>query len=76
MNTSELKIARIKKGLSQAEASKLLGVTNVTLSKWENGKSSPNWKYVEKMKKIYGEESIEEYLIAVANSIKEGVNKV
>lgn len=37
----ELKIARIRAGLSQYQVAALVGVSQQTIAKWEIGKSSP-----------------------------------
>ena len=49
-----LKAARTNAGYTQKEAAKLLGVSNVTLSNWENGISFPDAQQIEKICKLYG----------------------
>lgn len=39
----------MQKGLSQAALGKLLGVQAQTISNWENGKSEPNLKTINKL---------------------------
>lgn len=49
MFNEKLKAARKQKGLSQTELGKLLGVQAQTISNWENGKSEPNLKTINKL---------------------------
>ncbi len=49
-----LKAARTNAGLSQAEASKELGIGRDTLSNWENGKSFPDAIKIKKIEEVYG----------------------
>lgn len=39
-------IARLKNGFSQRKLAKLIGVTEVTISRWENGSRVPNASYL------------------------------
>ena len=48
-----LKKARILAELKQAEVANALGVTEATLSNWENGKTYPTIDKVIKMSKLY-----------------------
>lgn len=48
-----LKAARVNSKLNQSEAAKMLGVSSKTLWNWENGKSFPNIKMIQKIEKIY-----------------------
>lgn len=57
MNTSikiSIKSARVNKGLSQAEASKLLGVSTTTLINWERGKHNMPAEKARLMSEVYG----------------------
>lgn len=49
-----LKAARVNKGLNQAEAAKLIGVSVYTLINYEAGKSFPDVPVIEKIEKVYG----------------------
>lgn len=49
MFNEKLKVVRMQKGLSQAALGKLLGVQAQTISNWENGKSEPNLKTINKL---------------------------
>lgn len=49
-----LKAARINTGLSQAEASKKIGVSKDTLGNWERGKTYPNALHIRKIEDAYG----------------------
>ena len=46
--------ARVNAGLSQKKAAVTLGVSNKTLSKWENGESFPDALQIEKICELYG----------------------
>ena len=46
--------ARVNAGLSQKEAAVKLGVSNKTLSKWENSESFPDALQIEKICELYG----------------------
>lgn len=49
-----LRAARINRGLSQQEVAKLIGITNVTLSHWENCKSYPPIQKFRRLCSLYG----------------------
>ena len=49
-----LKAARINSGLDQKEFAKYLGVTNLTVSNWELGKSEPNLTQLKKISEVSG----------------------
>ena len=49
-----LAAARENAGLSQKEAAKALGVSNVTLWKWENYKSFPDAQQIDRICDLYG----------------------
>lgn len=49
-----LKSARVNAGLTQAAAGKALGVSGVTLSSWERGKTFPDAVQIKKIEKLYG----------------------
>ena len=46
--------ARVNAGLSQKEAAIKIGVSNKTLSKWENGKCFPDALQIKKICELYG----------------------
>ena len=48
-----LAAARVNAGLAQKEAAVMLGVSNKTLSSWENGTSFPNAQQIEKICELY-----------------------
>ena len=50
----KLVAARANKGLTQKEASKLIGVSNKTYGYWETGKSFPSVKYIPKICEVFG----------------------
>jgi transcriptional regulator with XRE-family HTH domain len=47
-----LKIARMKKKLKQAELAKLVGVSEVSIGKYEQGKGSPSTAVLIKLSKV------------------------
>lgn len=49
-----IKAARYNMGLNQKAAADKIGVSNKTLSNWENGKSFPDVPHIEKMCDLYG----------------------
>lgn len=46
--------ARKAAGLTQIQAAKLLGVTDATISQWENGETKPKTSRLAKVAEIYG----------------------
>ncbi|QLL70257.1 helix-turn-helix transcriptional regulator [Lactobacillus sp. 3B(2020)] len=50
----DLKILRIKKGLSQQEMSKQIGISQATISSWEQGQSIPSGKNIKKLASFFG----------------------
>ena len=48
-----LKAARINAGLTQKDASKVIGVSPQTLSSWEKGTTYPSVIDMENMRKVY-----------------------
>lgn len=54
MEKISLRAARINANLPQKVAAKELGVSNKTLSNWENYKTFPKQPMIEKMCKLYG----------------------
>lgn len=49
-----LKAARVNAGLTQTEASAVLGVTKATLSNWERGKTYPRADMWMRISDLYG----------------------
>ncbi len=49
-----LKAARINSGLDQKEFAKFIGVSNLTVSNWELGKSEPNLTQLKKISEASG----------------------
>lgn len=49
-----LKSARVNKGLSQKVAAQALGISNKTLSNWENGNTSPTADAIPEICRLYG----------------------
>lgn len=56
MNSTKFSLAaaRVNKGLSQKEAAKALGISNKTLSKWENYQAFPGVDMLPKIVEVYG----------------------
>lgn len=51
--TLTLKAMRVNQGYSQFELCKKLGVSQTTISSWEQGKTKPNSKNIYELAKIY-----------------------
>ena len=49
-----IKAARVNAGLSQVQVAEKLGVTQRTVSFWENGKSLPNARHIKDICELYG----------------------
>lgn len=49
-----LKTLRVEKGLSQARLAKVLGITQDSISLWENGKRFPDTQYITKLADFFG----------------------
>lgn len=64
-----LKSARVNKNLSQKEAAQKAGVSNKTLSKWENGTSFPTAEKIDVLCEMYGV-SYDNLIFLPANSLK------
>lgn len=50
----ELKLYRVRNGLSQADLASRLGVAQNSVSQWENGKRSPTLRKVAKIASVLG----------------------
>lgn len=50
-----IKEYREKEFLTQSDLAKILGVTNITINRWENGKSVPNMTQKRKLNKLFKE---------------------
>lgn len=48
-----IEAARVNKHLTQEEAGAMLGVSRVTISNWESGKSLPSLKNVKRLSDLY-----------------------
>lgn len=46
--------ARKAAGLTQIQAAQLLGVTDATISQWENGETKPKTSRLAKVAEVYG----------------------
>lgn len=54
MKKMKLRALRVNVGYTQEVASEKIGVTQKTLSNWENGVTYPNQKQIEKICTVYG----------------------
>ena len=54
MTKMTLKALRVNANLTQEVAAEKIGVTQKTLSNWENGITYPNQKQIEKICTVYG----------------------
>lgn len=55
----QVKIVRLKLHMSQTEFGELLGVSFSTVNRWENGKSSPNYRSIRNFEKVCKENNIQ-----------------
>lgn len=53
-----LKLLRVNKGFNQDELGEKIGVSQTTISAWEQGKAKPSAKNIYKLAKIYAVEPI------------------
>lgn len=51
-----LKLLRVNKGFNQDELGEKIGVSQITISAWEQGKAKPSAKNIYKLAKIYAVE--------------------
>ena len=51
-----LKLLRVNKGFNQDELGEKIGVSQTTISAWEQGKAKPSAKNIYKLSKIYAVE--------------------
>lgn len=49
-----LKAARVNAGLTQTEAAQSIGVTKLSVLKWENGRSKPRPDHLDSLLALYG----------------------
>lgn len=50
----ELRGLRVGAGMTQQELANKLGVTHISVSRWETGKSIPSPKYIKEMADMFG----------------------
>lgn len=66
-NISEkIKDLRLEQGLTQPQLAKAIGVSNGTISFWENGLNTPNSNYIIKLAKVL--QTTTEYLLSADNT--------
>lgn len=51
---TKLKVLRVKKGMSQSDLAKVLGTTQMTVSAWETGRSTPRPPMMQKIADYFG----------------------
>ena len=54
----QIKLVRLKLHMSKTEFSKLLDVSFSTINRWENGKSSPNYRALRNFEKLCKDNNI------------------
>ena len=64
-----LKAARVNAGLSQKYVADTLGISNKTLSSWENGDTFPSAKYIALLCELYNV-SYDDIIFLPTNSLK------
>ena len=50
----ELRALRAGAGMTQQDLADKLGVTHISVSRWENGKTIPSPRYIKRMADIFG----------------------
>ena len=55
MEGEQIKKLRIKLGISQEKLAHLLGVTKLTVNRWENGKSKPSPLAIDSLERLKSE---------------------
>jgi len=54
-----IKKYREKRGFTQVQMAKVLGITNMTVSNWENGRKRPHQKIVlDRIQRVFGKVKI------------------
>ena len=66
--SSRLQELRLEQGLSCLQLSKKIGTTDATIGRWEQGKQSPNIKYLELLAKFFDVSA--DYLIGLKDDSK------
>jgi transcriptional regulator with XRE-family HTH domain len=64
---------RAKKGMNMTQTSKMLGISQSTLSNYETGQETPSLKFIKRSMEVYGIKTRKEqmeFLIAALNSFK------
>lgn len=51
---NNMRAERVRKGLTQTELANTLGVTQITVSRWESGECEPSAKSLVSMTSLYG----------------------
>jgi len=59
MKKEEVLAIRTKLGMTQAKFALTLGATVVTISRWENGQSTPSRLYIQEIVRLIGKHGIE-----------------
>ena len=59
----QIKTVRLKLHMSQTEFAQLLGVSFTTINRWENGKTSPNYRALRAFEKLCKENNILEEIL-------------
>lgn len=62
---NNMRAERVRKGLTQTELANTLGVTQLTVSRWESGECEPSAKSLVNMASLYG--CTVEYLLDIVS---------
>lgn len=54
MNGNELKALRLRKGMTQEDVARTIGVSRITIRNWELGINTPNAAYIPKLARLFG----------------------
>ncbi|WP_349916940.1 helix-turn-helix domain-containing protein [Bacillus cereus] len=58
MKPQDIKAVRQLTGLNQTEFAKLLGVSYLTVNKWENGHTQPKKENIKKIESLIGDDNL------------------
>ena len=64
-----MRAARVNAELTQAEAAKIIGVSPNTISRWEQGITSPTFKYIRPIVEAYGLKSFEDIIFLPTDNV-------
>ena len=72
----ELRALRAGAGMTQQDLAAKLGVTNISVSRWESGKAIPSPKYIKKMAEMFGVAGKDIFFNLVTTKVDKNSDKV